>query len=119
MTLPLLCSHNPSLTQTPPRQLHKYQLLTLPLVNKYTSFLPLVFSRFLSPSSVPKDRTSLGGTSWTNRQPNSPRFRATSTRVGYSTALKAMRAHQSQLVWFRWLYVAASRYMWEGWYERV
>lgn len=30
----------------------------------------------------------------------------------YATALRAMRAHESQLVWFRWLYVAFSRYMW-------
>ena len=30
----------------------------------------------------------------------------------YLTALKSMYQHRSQLVWFRWLYVAASRYMW-------
>ncbi|KNZ75122.1 N-acetylglucosaminyl-phosphatidylinositol de-N-acetylase [Termitomyces sp. J132] len=30
----------------------------------------------------------------------------------YLTALQAMRAHTSQLVWFRWLYVLFSRYMW-------
>lgn len=30
----------------------------------------------------------------------------------YWTALRAMRSHWSQLVWFRWLYVAFSRYMW-------
>lgn len=30
----------------------------------------------------------------------------------YLTALKSMRQHQSQLVWFRYLYVVASRYMW-------
>jgi N-acetylglucosaminylphosphatidylinositol deacetylase len=31
---------------------------------------------------------------------------------GYLTALRAMYQHQSQLVWFRWLYVLFSRYMW-------
>jgi len=31
---------------------------------------------------------------------------------GYATALRAMLRHRSQLVWFRWLYVAFSRYMW-------
>ncbi|KLO09846.1 LmbE-like protein [Schizopora paradoxa] len=31
---------------------------------------------------------------------------------GYATALRAMMRHKSQLVWFRWLYVAFSRYMW-------
>jgi N-acetylglucosaminylphosphatidylinositol deacetylase len=30
----------------------------------------------------------------------------------YLTALKSMYEHRSQLVWFRWLYVVASRYMW-------
>jgi N-acetylglucosaminylphosphatidylinositol deacetylase len=30
----------------------------------------------------------------------------------YLRALHAMRKHQSQLVWFRWLYVSFSRYMW-------
>ncbi|KAJ7584858.1 LmbE-like protein [Mycena floridula] len=30
----------------------------------------------------------------------------------YILALKAMLKHNSQLVWFRWLYVAFSRYMW-------
>ncbi|KAK0237967.1 LmbE-like protein [Armillaria nabsnona] len=30
----------------------------------------------------------------------------------YLTAHRAMRAHKSQLVWFRWLYVLFSRYMW-------
>ena len=31
---------------------------------------------------------------------------------GYKTALRAMEEHKSQLVWFRWLYVSFSRYMW-------
>jgi N-acetylglucosaminylphosphatidylinositol deacetylase len=30
----------------------------------------------------------------------------------YWAAVQAMRAHPSQLVWFRWLYVVFSRYMW-------
>jgi N-acetylglucosaminylphosphatidylinositol deacetylase len=30
----------------------------------------------------------------------------------YSKTLQAMQAHKSQLVWFRWLYVAFSKYMW-------
>ncbi|KAF5329980.1 hypothetical protein D9611_010465 [Ephemerocybe angulata] len=32
--------------------------------------------------------------------------------AAYLTSFKAMLAHQSQLVWFRWLYLAFSRYMW-------
>jgi N-acetylglucosaminylphosphatidylinositol deacetylase len=30
----------------------------------------------------------------------------------YLQAVTAMRAHQSQLVWFRWMYIMFSRYMW-------
>ncbi|EEB97029.1 hypothetical protein MPER_03735, partial [Moniliophthora perniciosa FA553] len=30
----------------------------------------------------------------------------------YLTALRAMKQHWSQLVWFRWLNVMFSRYMW-------
>lgn len=30
----------------------------------------------------------------------------------YLKTLQAMQAHKSQLVWFRWLYVAFSKYMW-------
>lgn len=30
----------------------------------------------------------------------------------YVTALKAMRQHWTQLVWFRWFYVGWSQYMW-------
>ncbi|KAH8113798.1 LmbE-like protein [Phellopilus nigrolimitatus] len=37
----------------------------------------------------------------------------------YVTALHAMLAHQSQLVWFRWLYVTASRYMWVNEWEEI
>ena len=36
----------------------------------------------------------------------------------YLKALQAMQAHKSQLVWFRWLYVAFSKYMWvNAWIE--
>jgi hypothetical protein len=31
---------------------------------------------------------------------------------GWVTAFKAMLAHRSQLVWFRWLYLLFSRLMW-------
>ena len=38
----------------------------------------------------------------------------TSTMAGYLEALGAMKEHDSQLVWFRWLYVGASKYMWSN-----
>jgi N-acetylglucosaminylphosphatidylinositol deacetylase len=37
----------------------------------------------------------------------------------YWTALRAMMQHRSQLVWFRWLYVSFSRYMWVNEWVRV
>jgi N-acetylglucosaminylphosphatidylinositol deacetylase len=38
----------------------------------------------------------------------------------YRQALSAMMEHKSQLVWFRWLYVSFSRYMWVNeWTELV
>ncbi|CAE6453974.1 unnamed protein product [Rhizoctonia solani] len=43
----------------------------------------------------------------------------TSGIEGYATALKAMRQHWTQLVWFRWLYVGWSRYMWVNELRRV
>ena len=30
----------------------------------------------------------------------------------YLTAARALRQHQSQMIWFRWLYLGFSRYMW-------
>ena len=41
-----------------------------------------------------------------------------STMSGYYTAIRAMLEHRSQLIWFRWLYVSFSRYMWvNDWIE--
>ena len=37
----------------------------------------------------------------------------------YIVALHAMYEHWSQLVWFRWLYVGASRYMWVNEWAQV
>ena len=31
---------------------------------------------------------------------------------GYLQTVKAMNQHRSQMLWFRWLYMAFSRYMW-------
>ncbi|KAF9525062.1 putative deacetylase LmbE-like domain-containing protein [Crepidotus variabilis] len=38
---------------------------------------------------------------------------------GYLTSLSAMTAHASQMVWFRWLYVGFSRYMWANAWDEV
>jgi len=44
--------------------------------------------------------------------PQGSRVTFISTPIQYVTALRAMRKHASQLVWYRWLYVSFSRYMW-------
>lgn len=38
---------------------------------------------------------------------------------GWWNAVKAMREHESQMEWYRWLYLAASRYLWVGEYVQV
>jgi len=37
----------------------------------------------------------------------------------YLQALRAMRKHDSQLVWFRWLYVSFSQYIWVNTLESI
>lgn len=37
----------------------------------------------------------------------------------YMQAIQAMRAHRTQLVWFRWLYVLFSRYMWVNEWQEI
>lgn len=65
-----------------------YRLVSIPLVRKYIGILDL-----LLPIRNTDETTFI-----------SPPF-------AYLTTHKAMRQHKSQLVWFRWLYVTFSRYM--------
>lgn len=68
-----------------------YKLESIPLYRKYIGIFDL-----LTPSNQNNDRT--------RQVLISPPF-------AYLTTHKAMRQHASQLVWFRWLYVTFSRYM--------
>ncbi|KIY47889.1 LmbE-like protein [Fistulina hepatica ATCC 64428] len=81
-----------------------YSLISVPLGIKYLSILaPLQAHLDIYMSSL------MGGSSPPNaRMPLV--FVSDVTR--YLTALRAMRQHASQLVWFRWLFVLFSRYMW-------
>lgn len=82
----------------------KFQGPLAPILAKYDLFLQRIWQSihayfFGTPSEVgPDDRLVL------------PVF--VSGVQEYLTALKSMRQHRSQLVWFRYLYVVASRYMW-------
>ncbi|RPD56023.1 LmbE-like protein, partial [Lentinus tigrinus ALCF2SS1-6] len=79
-----------------------FTLVTVPLREKYVGLLSPLLSRatiFLSKLSQ-----------------DAPRAKASTTVIsdwkGFLRAHRAMRQHWSQLVWFRWLYVLWSRYMW-------
>jgi N-acetylglucosaminylphosphatidylinositol deacetylase len=39
--------------------------------------------------------------------------------LGYQKALESMQAHESQLVWYRYLNVAFSRYLWVNAYVEL
>ncbi|KAI7890954.1 putative N-acetylglucosaminyl-phosphatidylinositol deacetylase [Mucor mucedo] len=69
--------------------LRLYRLETIPLVRKYIGILDLMI-----PNYGQKERVTF-----------------VSTPISYLITHKAMRHHESQLVWFRWLYVTFSRYM--------
>ncbi|XP_019641148.1 PREDICTED: N-acetylglucosaminyl-phosphatidylinositol de-N-acetylase-like [Branchiostoma belcheri] len=71
-----------------PENILVYALESVSLLRKYTSFLDVLPSTLSSASTL--------------------------FLSGYPAVLKAQRAmcaHRSQLVWFRWLYIAFSRYM--------
>ena len=81
-----------------------FTLVTVPLAAKYTGLLaPL---KYRSPIAI-----SFGG-STTPKAEDLREAIAVSSWTGYARAHRAMRQHWSQLVWFRWLYVVFSRYMW-------
>ncbi|KAI0731074.1 LmbE-like protein [Earliella scabrosa] len=88
-----------------------YTLTTVPLLEKYLGLLsPLITkaSLSLSPLWNVADASADAGVV------------AVSSWSGYLRAHQAMRQHWSQLVWFRWLYVSFSRYMWvNDWVEVI
>ncbi|TFK49044.1 LmbE-like protein [Heliocybe sulcata] len=102
--------HGTALTLSlhPNKNLRAYALVTTPVMQKYTGVLGGFVSKIrgtLSPVSELSEDEEV-------------RVVVASSMAEYSTALRAMLQHWSQLVWFRWLYVAFSRYMWvNDWVE--
>lgn len=86
------------------------RLLTLKTVPKYIKFTGPVFVLSLKLRHLLTTITSPLFS--TPSYIKNPGVVFTSDVKGYKTALQAMQQHESQLVWFRWLYVAASKYMW-------
>ncbi|KAJ6558680.1 putative deacetylase LmbE-like domain-containing protein [Mycena sp. CBHHK59/15] len=106
------------------KEMRLFTLITIPLPAKYAGILAPSLAKFdlygsnlfhhleaqltrllnvLGVSISPKSR---------NFAPPEPMPVFVSGFREYWVALQAMRAHSSQLVWFRWLYVIFSRYMW-------
>ncbi|PIL23526.1 hypothetical protein GSI_14838 [Ganoderma sinense ZZ0214-1] len=101
ISLPKGAAH---LLRTLPKKHHPrlFALVTVPLREKYLGVLSPLLAR-----------ASLG---LMTQGDDDGRVAAVAVAVadleGYARAHRAMRQHRSQLVWFRWLYVSFSRYMW-------
>ena len=93
-----------------------YSLSTVPLLQKYTGVFGGVFARFslwlkilvkgfpfVSPFTSDLEATSI----------------FMSSTEQYIKGLSAMKQHWSQMVWFRWLNVFFSRYMWVNEWREV
>lgn len=80
-------------------EIEAYSLVTHRLLIKYSGVLTPFFIRLGHVMGLSKNACATAGT-------------YSSNLAGYLTALRAMRKHRSQLVWFRWLYLIFSRYMW-------
>ncbi|TCD70717.1 N-acetylglucosaminyl-phosphatidylinositol de-N-acetylase [Steccherinum ochraceum] len=105
-----LPEHNSS---TP--SLRLFSLITVPLAQKYIGPLsPLLAKLDLT---LNKFIDALNPTE-AELRPAVPAA-AVSGLLEYRTALVAMQKHWSQLVWFRWLYVSFSRYMWVNEWREV
>ncbi|KAG5637791.1 hypothetical protein H0H81_003183 [Sphagnurus paluster] len=94
-----------------------YTLITRPVVAKYTSLVAPLYAKFtfMQHQIFPVLNTRLAqrlGVIQLSAKNSKPPPTLVSGIADYVTALSAMRAHASQLVWFRYLYVLFSRYMW-------
>lgn len=92
------------LNQPTTSPLRVFNLVTVPILPKYAGALVPLSTRL----SIASERIS----SYFLRHDRIPRAVFTSGFKEYVTAVRAMRKHASQLVWFRYLYVTFSRYMW-------
>lgn len=98
------------LTSDKGRQRHPHVRLfvleTVPVVQKFTGAMYPAVMRIRDLLEPLLDTQSKAPT----RRINELVF--TSSINGYLRAVQAMLQHRTQLVWFRWLYVAFSKYMW-------
>jgi len=111
-----------TLSQTSSNPPHLFTLVTVPLIAKYVGILgspigKIVIYIFLVTQKLEFFVMDILAKFYPKLSTNKTRgVHSISFFVSgyweYLRALQAMQAHKSQLVWFRWLYVAFSKYMW-------
>ncbi|KAG8820731.1 N-acetylglucosaminyl-phosphatidylinositol de-N-acetylase [Serendipita sp. 401] len=90
------------------RRLRAYALVTDPVLLKYSGWTTSL-SKLLVPRISSNESIHSSGL---------PTLQFWSGLPSYVIAVRAMYQHRSQLIWFRWLYVLSSRYMWHNkWIE--
>ena len=96
-----------------PHEVRAFGLVTVPIIHKYIGPLSALLARF--------DFATNEVLHYLLAFPDDTGFPAFVSGIPqYRTILGAMLQHRSQMVWFRWLYVAFSRYMWVNeWVEIV
>jgi len=87
------------------KPLRVYSLVTVPVVPKYIGPIAALLAKLDIGFAKVLEMLGLGAGGL-------PVTVFVSGTREYMTALKAMKQHRSQLVWFRRLYVVFSRYMW-------
>ena len=93
-----------------------YSLTTASLLPKYTGVFGGVFARFVLWLKILIKGLPIINL-FTRNWETTPVF--ISGAEQYIRGLSAMRQHRSQMVWFRWLNVFFSRYMWVNEWEEV
>jgi len=114
------------------KEVRLYTLITTPLPTKYMGILAPSLAKFdlyannllhLLEVQLTRLLAVLGVSISSPTPKKSPPPEAMPVFVSgikeYWAALQAMRAHPSQLEWFRWLYVIFSRYMWVNEWNEV
>jgi len=90
-----------------------FGLVTVPVVPKYLGIVSVLLARF----------KIFLGSSLSSLVPvgiSQPMAVFTSGSKEYLTATRALREHSSQMLWFRYLYMLFSRYMWVNeWVEII
>jgi len=94
-----------------------YSLKSKPFIIKYTGILAPMLIK-LKIVSFRALGTLVNGTNGSNSVFSVRPVFVAGIKEYRGTVIAALR-HQSQLVWFRWLYLAFSQYMWVNEWERI